>query len=155
MFSIRNALLLTLLLLLGACSTPFRSDVARFHTLQPVPAGATISIEAADPNKRGSLEFQTYAARVSEALASRGFRAAAPGTPADFTLLMDYGIDQGRERIATRFRVDSPADEAAGGYIRRVVRLIRDAARALEAVHDLQVIRSRHVHHHTSQSIWV
>lgn len=102
MSSVRALLSLSLLLLVAACATPFRSDVARFHAIQSIAPGSTYSIEAADPEKRDSLEFQTYAARVAQALEARGLRQAPRGTAGDYQLMVDYGVDQGREKIETR-----------------------------------------------------
>ena len=102
MFSVRALFSLLLLLIVAACATPFRSDVARFHAIQSIAPGSTFSIEAADPEKRDSLEFQTYAARVAQALDARGMRQAPRGIAGDYQLMVDYGVDQGREKIDSR-----------------------------------------------------
>jgi len=102
MLSVRALLSLSLLLFVAACATPFRSDVARFHAIQSIAPGSTYSIEAADPEKKDSLEFQTYAARVAQALEARGLRQAPRGVAGDYLLAVDYGVDQGREKIDSR-----------------------------------------------------
>jgi hypothetical protein len=85
------------LLSLAACATPFRADVSRFQTL-PAPAGQTFTIKAGDPTKDGGLEFAQYAGLVGTEMQRVGYVPAAPGAPADLTVTLDYGVDQGKER---------------------------------------------------------
>lgn len=89
------------LLTLGACSTPFRADVARFQAL-PVPAGQTFVVQPIDPQNQGGLEFSQYASMVAQRLTAQGYRPVE--NPRDATLLVTigYGVDQGREKIVTR-----------------------------------------------------
>lgn len=88
------------LLALGACATPFRADVARFQQL-PVPSGQTFVVRPADASMRG-LEFATYANLVTQRLAAEGYRPSAGGT-AELIVTIDYGVDNGREKIVTRY----------------------------------------------------
>lgn len=89
------------LLSLGACATPFRADVARFQSM-PAPQGQTFFVEAADPRNRGGLEFSQYAGLVSQQLAAQGYRPAAARADANLIVTLDYGVDNGREKIVTR-----------------------------------------------------
>jgi Domain of unknown function (DUF4136) len=97
---IRQMLPVLLLALATACAPTFRADVARFKMMPP-PSGQTFTVKASDPAKDGSLEFRTYAAIVSQQLAAQGYVPATGGTPT-LTVSVDYGVDNGREKIATR-----------------------------------------------------
>lgn len=88
------------LLLASACATSFRADVARFQQM-PAPQGQTFSIQAIDPAKQGGLEFQTYANLVAIEMEQLGYRRAASPQGATLAITMDYGVDNGRERIVT------------------------------------------------------
>ena len=88
------------LLALGACAAPFRADVARFQAL-PVPQGQTFYVQAADPKRQGGLEFAQYAALVSQRLAQQGYQPAASPRGASLVVMIDYGVDGGRERVVT------------------------------------------------------
>jgi hypothetical protein len=86
---------------LGGCATPFRADVARFQAL-PAPQGQTFFIEAADPRNRGGLEFAQYAGLVSRHLAAVGYQPASGPKSANLIVTLDYGVDNGKEKIVTR-----------------------------------------------------
>jgi Domain of unknown function (DUF4136) len=86
-----------LLLSLAACATPFRADVSRFQAL-PAPQGQTFIVKASDPAKQGGLEFAQYANLVAGEMQRVGYLPAAPGSPADLTVTLDYGVDEGKER---------------------------------------------------------
>lgn len=89
------------LLTLGACATPFRADVARFQAM-PAPQGQSFVVQAADPRNTGGLEFSQYAALVTQRLATQGYRPAASPRDATFVVMLDYGVDDGKEKIVTR-----------------------------------------------------
>lgn len=84
------------LLALGACATPFKADVSRFQEL-PAPQGQSFMITAADPADAGGIEFGQYASLVSGEMIELGY-VPAQGGSADMTVLLDYGVDQGKER---------------------------------------------------------
>jgi hypothetical protein len=88
------------LLTLGACATPFRADVARFQAL-PAPQGQSFAIEAADPRNQGGLEFSQYARLVAARLTQQGYVQAATPSAATLTVTLDYGVDNGREKVVT------------------------------------------------------
>lgn len=79
-----------LVLLLGACTTPFRSDVTRFHSAVP-PAGKTFIIVAKNPSRADSLELKSYGAVASKFLVAQGYVPAAAGTP-DLIVGIDFGV---------------------------------------------------------------
>ncbi len=88
------------LLLLSACATSFRANVARFQQMPP-PEGQSFVVQAADPRLQGGLEFQQYARLVSDRLTAQGYRPAeAPGS-ATLVVSLDYGVDNGHEQVVT------------------------------------------------------
>ncbi len=95
------AVLLSALLLLAACATPFRAQVSRFQVLPPA-AGETFAIEPMDERLAGSIEFRTYAAHLQQALERQGYRPAADRASAQLVVRMDYGVGAPRERVDTR-----------------------------------------------------
>ncbi len=88
------------LLLVGGCAEPFRADVARFQRL-PAPQGQTFYIVAADPHKLGGIEFGQYAASVAGRLTQQGYQPAASPTGASLLVTLDYGVDNGHEKIVS------------------------------------------------------
>ena len=88
------------LLALGACATPFKADVSRFQEL-PAPQGQSFVVKAADPADAGGIEFSQYAALIAGEMTELGYVAAQNGT-ADMTVLLDYSVDDGKERSILR-----------------------------------------------------
>ena len=86
------------LLALSACATGFPTQVSRFQAM-PAPQGQSFVIQAAKAENRGGLEFAQYADLVRHDLIALGYTEAS--SPRDATLLvtMDYGVDNGRERV--------------------------------------------------------
>jgi hypothetical protein len=89
------------LLAIGGCTTGFPAQVSRFQAM-PAPQGQSFIIEAADRENRGGLEFSHYADLVRRHLVAQGFREAASRSDATLVVSLDYGVDNGRERIETR-----------------------------------------------------
>ncbi|MEA3030081.1 MAG: hypothetical protein QOG13_1406 [Sphingomonadales bacterium] len=87
-----------LLLSLGACMTGFPTQVSRFQAM-PAPQGQTFVVQAAKAEDRGGLEFSQYAELVRRNLTALGYREAGAASDASFVVTLDYGIDQGRERV--------------------------------------------------------
>lgn len=92
---------IVLLTFLAACASTFPAQVARFQQL-PAPTGQTFDIQAKDPKKAGSLEFQTYANLVRERLIAQGYQQASAPQAATLVVGLDYGVSNGREKVATR-----------------------------------------------------
>lgn len=86
------------LLALSACATGFPAQVSRFQAL-PAPSGQSFVIQAADPGKRGGLEFSQYAELVRRNLIAEGFSEAANPGSASLIVELDYGVDNGQQRI--------------------------------------------------------
>jgi uncharacterized protein DUF4136 len=95
---ILNVVAPAMLLALAACATGLPTQVSRFQAM-PAPQGQTFVIQAAKAENRGGLEFAQYADIVRHDLVALGYTEAS--SPRDATLLvtMDYGVDQGRERV--------------------------------------------------------
>ncbi|WP_442678918.1 DUF4136 domain-containing protein [Sphingomonas sp. ASY06-1R] len=88
------------LLLVSACATPFRADVSRFQMMPP-PQGQSFVVQAADPRKQGGIEFQTYAQQVAARLNALGYRQADGDGKPTFVVSIDYGVDNGHEKVVT------------------------------------------------------
>jgi hypothetical protein len=83
---------------LAACTSSLNTRVSRFNELPP-PNGQTIAVVSDDPALTGGLEFSQYARVVEERLAAVGYRPVPSAQGADLVARLDYGVDQGRERI--------------------------------------------------------
>ncbi len=97
----RTAVAATGMLLMSACASQFRSEVATFHKLQ-APAGETFRIVPADAAKLGSLEFETYANMVRGELVKRGYRPVNAANAADLDVKLDYSISDPVEKVESR-----------------------------------------------------
>ena len=85
------------LLTLSACGTPgFKANVARFQAM-PAPQGQSFVIQAADPMNRGGLEFSQYSQRVRQHLLAQGYTEAPSAQAASLLVMLDYGVDGGKE----------------------------------------------------------
>ncbi|HEV2865111.1 MAG TPA: DUF4136 domain-containing protein [Allosphingosinicella sp.] len=89
------------LLALGACTTGFPAQVQRFSAM-PAPQGQSFVIQAADQEKNGGLEFSQYADLVRRHLLELGYTEASSPQQASFVVALDYGVDDGRERVVAR-----------------------------------------------------
>jgi len=86
---------------LAACAPSFKADVSRFQAQLPAPQGQTFAVVAEDPALQGGLEFSQYADYVAAEMAAQGYTRAASPEMADLLVSLDYGVDNGRERIRT------------------------------------------------------
>ena len=86
------------LLALSACATGFPAEVQRFQAM-PAPQGQSFYVQAADPEKRGGLEFAQYADLVRRHMIELGYSEAPSAEQATMLVSLDYGVDQGRDRI--------------------------------------------------------
>ncbi|HEX8640821.1 MAG TPA: DUF4136 domain-containing protein [Allosphingosinicella sp.] len=89
------------LLALSACATGLPTQVQRFQAM-PAPQGQSFVIQAADSEKNGGLEFSQYAELVRRHLLALGYSDAPSPQQATFVVTLDYGVDQGRERVVAR-----------------------------------------------------
>lgn len=90
-----------MLLLLAACASQIKTDVARFHRMPP-PQGETFRVVAMDPKKQDSLEFATYAEYVAAEMVKQGYSRAQDAASATLEVRVDYAVSPGQEKIATR-----------------------------------------------------
>jgi hypothetical protein len=105
-----------MLLALGACATGFPTEVSRFQAM-PAPQGQTFVVQAAKAEDRGGLEFSQYADLVRRNLTALGYAEASSAQAASFVVTLDYGVDQGRERVvATPDPFDDPWGYRGFGY---------------------------------------
>lgn len=88
---------LALLALAGCAATPFRADVSRFQEMPPAQ-GQSFIVKASNPKNDGGIEFGQYAAILSAEMVKQGY-VQASGENADLTVLLDYGVDKGKERV--------------------------------------------------------
>jgi|KBSSwiStaDraftv2_1062776.scaffolds.fasta_scaffold50313_3 hypothetical protein len=89
------------LLGLSGCATPFKADVARFQQM-PAPNGQTFTVQTNNPRLEGGLEFAQYASLVAGQLEAKGYQAASSPQTATLVVNVDYGIDNGQEKVVTR-----------------------------------------------------
>ena len=89
------------LLALSACATGFPAQVSRFQAI-PAPQGQSFVVQAARAEDRGGLEFSRYADLVERNLIAEGYVEASSPQTATFVVTLDYGVDNGREKIVTR-----------------------------------------------------
>ena len=89
------------LLLASACApTPFRASVARFQQM-PAPQGQSFFVQPSDPRDQGSLEFAQYARLVADRMAQQGYAPATDASSATLLVNVDYGVDNGHEKVVT------------------------------------------------------
>lgn len=95
-----SALSLSLLLLTG-CAARVNSDVTTFHE-DVMPNGETIRVVPSDPDKRGSLEFRTYATRIADELRKMGYTPVTENdVVTDLIAEVDYAVDVGPTEVYT------------------------------------------------------
>ena len=87
-----------MLLALAACATGLPTQVSRFQAM-PAPQGQTFVVQPARADHRGGLEFAQYADLVRRNLTALGYTEAGSARDASFIVTLDYGVDQGRERV--------------------------------------------------------
>jgi Domain of unknown function (DUF4136) len=86
------------LLALGGCAVPFKAQVNRFQAM-PAPQGLSFAVVASDPKRDGSLEFSQYAGLVGSKLSALGYQPAANADAANLIVKLDYGVDEGKEKL--------------------------------------------------------
>ena len=87
-----------MLLALAACATGLSTQVSRFQAM-PAPQGQSFVVQPARADDRGGLEFAQYADLVRRNLTALGYTEASSARDASFIVTLDYGVDQGRERV--------------------------------------------------------
>lgn len=84
---------------LAGCATGLRTQVSRYQAM-PVPAGQTFYVVPAEGTAPG-LEFNRYAAIVSQQLAAKGYTPAGAPQLANMLVRLDYGVDEGAREYTT------------------------------------------------------
>ncbi len=90
-----------LLLVLNACATGLPTQVSRFQAM-PAPEGQSFIIQPARAENAGGLEFAQYADHIRRNLTELGYSEASSAQAATFVVEVDYGVDDGRERVVAR-----------------------------------------------------
>ena len=101
---------------LAACASPFRADVERFQSALPAPAGQTFTVVADDPGLAGGIEFRHYAQLVADHMASLGYTPVNDPANAQLVVRVDYGVDNGRERVRSTPGFRDPFYSSWYGY---------------------------------------
>jgi hypothetical protein len=86
---------------LAACTNAFNADVTHFNSSVPPPAGQTFVVVPENPAMAGGIEFQQYASRVADHMASLGYRPVSDPTQAELLVKFNYGVDHGREKVTS------------------------------------------------------
>ena len=89
------------LLGLSACATGLPTEVSRFQAM-PAPQGESFVIVPGEAGEKGGLEFSQYAGLVRQHLVGLGYSEAPSREQASFVVELDYGVDEGRDRIVAR-----------------------------------------------------
>ena len=83
---------------LSACATGLRTEVSRYQAM-PAPQGQSFFIVPANNADAGGLEFSRYAGQVAQAMQAQGFAQAPSLEAATMVVRLDYGVDEGQERV--------------------------------------------------------
>jgi hypothetical protein len=89
------------LLSLSACATGLPTQVQRFQ-MMPAPQGQSFVVQPKQRDDEGSLEFAQYAGLIRQNLINLGYTEASSAQSASFVVEVDYGVDNGRERVVAR-----------------------------------------------------
>jgi hypothetical protein len=79
---------------LAGCATGLSTKVSRYQAM-PVPAGQTFYVVPAEGVSQ-NLEFNRYAALVSQQLAAKGYTPAGAPQLANMIVRLSYGVDEGQ-----------------------------------------------------------
>lgn len=103
---------------LAGCATGFPAQVSRFQAM-PAPQGQSFYIVPADQALAGSLEFSRYAGQVAQAMQAQGYAQAPSLQAATMVVKLDYGVDEGEQRVESDpFARGFGYDPFYGGYYR-------------------------------------
>jgi len=88
------------LILLSGCSGFVKSHVAVFHQLGEVPTPKTYVFFPLE-GQENSLEYKTYIELVRQQLSKFQYREAISDEIPDVVIALSYGIDSGKEKLAS------------------------------------------------------
>jgi hypothetical protein len=83
---------------LSACATGLPTQVSRYQAM-PAPQGQSFFIAANGPAAAGGLEFSRYAGQVAHGLQAQGYAQAPSLEAATMVVTLDYGVDDGQQRV--------------------------------------------------------
>ena len=85
---------------LAGCAETLSTNVTRFATQLPAPAGQSFAVLPEDPANSGGIEFGQYAADVAAHLVKLGYTQAPSADGASLVVHLGYGVDKGRQEIS-------------------------------------------------------
>jgi hypothetical protein len=94
----------------SGCSANLPTRVTRYQAM-PAAQGQSFFVVPGQGAQGSGLEFQRFAALVSQQLAARGYRASASPQQADMIVQLGYNVDDGRQVI-----VQDPFYRSRYGY---------------------------------------
>lgn len=104
------------LLMATACApAAFNAKVNRFQAM-PAPSGNSFAVKPSDPKYANSLEFSQYAGLVGQKMAALGYQQASSPETASLVVMMDFGVDQGKEKLRAVAPDPFYYDPWYGGY---------------------------------------
>jgi hypothetical protein len=83
---------------LAGCATGLPTQVSRYQAM-PAPQGQSFFIAPTNPAASGGLEFSRYAGQVAQAMQAQGFAQAPSLETATMVVSLDYGVDDGSQRV--------------------------------------------------------
>jgi hypothetical protein len=120
------AALLGAMLLLSGCATSYRFKVDAIKNQDIPEEKKSYRVVSANPEvSEDDLRFQEAAEYVKTALSSKGMYEAPPGTEADLTVEIDFGMEEPRTKYTT---VSEPIYAVTGGTMRTVMVAVKDPA---------------------------
>ena len=91
---LRLILALACLIWIGACADRMvHSAIETHHQLSPANLTQRVAVLPAREERARTLEFDSYAGFVEDALRREGFEVVSLGEPAELIAFFDYGID--------------------------------------------------------------
>ena len=94
----RQIIALLSVLLLSACATNMRSEVASFYETVP-QTGQSFKVVALDEKKQGGIEFGKYAALLADELSRQGYQYTPDAENPDLVVRFDYDVSNGEDRL--------------------------------------------------------
>ena len=84
---------------LAGCADTLDTQVTRFQSALPAPAGQTFFILPENPADRGGIEFGQYAQLLAAHLRTLGYAPAAAPEDAQLVVHFHYGVDHGHTMV--------------------------------------------------------
>ncbi len=94
----RQFIALLSVLLLSACASNMRSEVASFYETVP-QTGQSFKVVALDDKKQGGIEFGKYATLLANEFARLGYQHTPDAENPDLVIRFDYEVSNGEDRL--------------------------------------------------------